>query len=84
MKLLKCKEQDVMVNDIFDMIEDILRFLEKEEVEEYDTNQIMVGMRSLFRGYVVKVWKGSDFSIRKYHHLNKILAKHCMNYCKKC
>ena len=66
------------------MIEDVLRFLEKEEVEEYDTNQIIVGMRSLFRGCIVKVWKGSDFLLKKCYYLNKILVKHCVNYYKIC
>ena len=66
------------------MVEDNLRFLEGENVEEYDTNQIMVGMKSLFRGYVVKVWKGANFSSKKYYCLNKILVRHCVNYYKTC
>ena len=65
-------------------MEDILRYLDREEIEEYETNQEMIGIVSLFRGYAVKVWKGIDFSSRKYHCLNKILIEHCVLYYKKC
>ena len=44
------------------MIEDILKYLKNEEEEEFETNQRLVGMQQLFRGYVVKVWKGSNFN----------------------
>ena len=82
--LMKNKSQEVSYNDVFDMMEDILRYLDGEEIEEYETNQEMIGIVSLFRGYAVKVQKDVDFSSRKYHCLNKILIEHCVSYYKKC
>ena len=40
-------------------------------------------MEELFRGYVVAVWDGTDCS-RKYHVLNKIVAKMCVEFYMKC
>jgi len=34
--------------------------LEGEE-EDYKMNQILVGIKDLFRGYIVKVWKGTSW-----------------------
>ena len=44
----------------------------------------MIRMKELFRGYVIKVQKGVDFSQSKYKILNKILSKHCILYYQKC
>ena len=44
-----------MPDEIFTMIEDILIFIEGINKEEYKTNQHMVGITNLFRGYSVKV-----------------------------
>ena len=66
------------------MIEDILRYLENKEEEEFKTNQGLVGMQQLFCRYVVKVWKGSNFNQEKYHSLNKIIVRHCVQYYIKC
>ena len=41
-------------------------------------------MRELFRGIVVKDWKGSDFHCTKYEVLNKILVYHAIQYYRKC
>ena len=65
------------------MIEDILRYFDGEEEEEYKTNQYMIGMRYLFRGYVVKSQKSVNFAHNNYTKLNKILIKHCIYYYKK-
>ena len=54
-ELLAVKQNKVSVNEIFDMLEDILNFMEDDDIDEYETNQHMVGMRELFRGHVVKV-----------------------------
>ena len=37
------------------IVEDILRYLEKDELEDYETDQGMIEMKDLFQGYVVKV-----------------------------
>ena len=36
-KMIASKDQEVMVNEIFEMMEDILRYLEDEEDEDYET-----------------------------------------------
>ena len=40
----------VSANEIMDFDEDILRYLEGEEGDKYDTNKNYVGMKDLFRG----------------------------------
>jgi len=83
-ELFKNREPTVTYEEIFDMVEDILVYLDKEDEENYTTSQHMVGMDQLFRGYVVKVWKGANFSDGKYKEMNKILIRHCVKYYKTC
>jgi len=83
-ELLSVKQNEVSANEIFDMLEDILNFMEENDEDDYETNQNMVGMTSLFRGHVVKVWKGVNFNQTKYKALNKILSKHCILYYQRC
>ena len=54
-ELLKKRSPLVEIEEIFDMLEDILVYLDKEDEEEYETNQHMIGMSNLFRGFIVKV-----------------------------
>ena len=82
--MIASKDQKVIVNKIFEMMEDILRYLEDEEDEDYETNQVLIGMQHLFRRYVIKAWKGSNFNHTKYYSLNKILVKHYVLYYTKC
>lgn len=79
-EMIKAKPTNVCVNDIFDMIEDILQYLENDNSVEHEMSQELIGIRDLFRGFVVKVWKGVDFSYEKYHSLNKILVRHCIQF----
>ena len=37
-EMIASKDQEVIVNEIFKMIEDILRYLEDEEDKDYETN----------------------------------------------
>ena len=83
-ELFKNRESTVTHEEIFDIIEDILVYLDKEDEENYTTNQHMIGMHQLFRGYMVKVWKGVNFSDDKYKVMNKILIRHCVKYYKTC
>ena len=62
-------QNDVSPDEIFPMIEDILICMEGGDEEEYETNQHMVGMTNLLRGYSVKVWKGVNFQQNKYREL---------------
>ena len=68
------------IEEIFKMIEDILRYLENDKSNDYETNQGIIGLQHLFRGYIVKVQMASDFSSSRFNRLNKILIKHCVAY----
>jgi len=55
-ELVKANSEEVCINIIIAFGEDILRYLEYEDDdEEYETSQNLIGMKELFRGYVVKV-----------------------------
>ena len=41
-------------------------------------------MKDLFQGYVVKAWKGLDFSTTKYREVNKIVVTKCVERYVKC
>ena len=42
-ELLAVRQEKVSMNEIFDMLEDILSFLEDNNENEYETNQPMIG-----------------------------------------
>ena len=65
-------------------IEDILRYAENEEEEEYKMNQQYAGMQELFRGYVVIDWEGINLKSSTYKKLNRIITKKCAEYYDKC
>ena len=48
LKIIKAKSSNTCINNIFDMIEDILRYLENNDSDEYETSQELIGMRDLF------------------------------------
>ena len=37
-------------------------------------------MKELFRGYVIKYWNRVEFNTKKYHKLNRIVIKKCVEY----
>ena len=37
-------------------------------------------MKELFHRYEVKDWDGVEFNINKYHELNRIVVKKCIEY----
>ena len=78
----KAKPENVDGEEILSFVKDILRSLDDDDSEECETNQGIIGIRDLFRGHVVKVWSGTNFSDRKYHKLNKIAVRLCVkHYC---
>ena len=82
--ILKNKPREVDYMDIFDMIEDILTYLTEDEEGEFETTQEFIRFKNLFRGIVMKDWKGIDQKCRRYRNLNKILVRHCTLFYKKC
>ena len=84
-ELFNERGSEINPEDMLDMLEDIIGFLQGDEDEdEHETSQQCVGMKDIFRGIVVKDWKGADFNCTKYHKLNKIIVCHSVQYYRKC
>ena len=78
--LVRNKSDKVYIEEIILFVEDILKYLENEEDEEFEINQQYAGMQELFRGYVVIDWEGINFRNKKYKELNKIVVKRFVKY----
>ena len=62
------------------IISNIRRYLRQEE-EEMEKYQIVIGIKYLFRGYIIKKWSGIDFSFSiKYVELNRVIIAHSMKF----
>ena len=83
-ELMKNRPPQTYRDVIIEIIKDIVVYLRKGDEEEYATNQHLIGMHYLFRGYPVKDWKGLNFGETKYESVNKILVKHCVNFYEEC
>ena len=79
-ELNKVKPSKIEIDEILDLIEVILRYFENEDEEEYKTNKAMIGIAELFKGYIVKVWKGINFGLDKYKILNQVVVKMYVQY----
>ena len=53
---------------IKDIIADIREFLRNSN--DYRTNQTGIGMKQLFRSYIIKVWEGTNFQLNEYCKYN--------------
>jgi len=82
--LVKAKPEDISVDLIMSFLEDILRYLDNEEDKDYKMNQQFVGMKELFRGYVVIMWEGTNENSDKYRVMNKIVVNKCVNFYVQC
>ena len=83
-ELIKVKPNDIEIDKILEFVEDILRYFEDNNEDEYKTNQVMIGMAKLFRRHIVKVWKGINFGLEKYKILNQVAVKISVQYYQKC
>ena len=83
-ELMKKKPTNIEYEELFDMVEDILIYLEDGDKNKYVTNQHMIGIRFLFRRYIVKAWKGVNFLVSTYRNLNRIVVRHCVIYYELC
>ena len=64
------------------LIEEILKLM-REDLEDYETNQQVIGMNHVFRGFSIKAWKGTKFRVNEHIGWNTIVNQHCLNhYCK--
>ena len=68
------------------MLEDIVTFFDngEEEEDEFEICQQYIGMKELFRGYVVRNQKEANFNTTKYTELNKILVQNTVLFYNKC
>ena len=53
--MIKEKPPNTNEDEIFSFVEDILRYLENDKLEDYKINQKMIGIKDLFQGYIGKV-----------------------------
>ena len=61
------------------LINDGIKFMrEDEDEDDYETNQQIIVMKHLFRGFSVKVWEGAQEDKKKYANLNRIVNQHYM------
>jgi len=82
--LMKKKSNEVDEDEIISFVEDIMKFIRNNEDGDYKTNQQYIGMKELFRGYIVQVWNGVQLNSVKYHELNRIVVRKCVEYYVKC
>ena len=73
-------EDDVILN----MIKDIVVYFDDGDDEEYESSQQYVGMRKLFRGFIVKDWIAADFNCEQYSELNKIVIVNAVKFYNQC
>ena len=52
--LMKSKPRNILHEELFNIVKDILIYIEAGDEEEHTIDQCMIGMRFLFRGYIVK------------------------------
>lgn len=72
------------VNEIMLFREDIMRYLEKDEDDEYETNQHLVGMKELYRGHVAVDWFRTNINSKKYRNANQVIVKECVAFYNEC
>ena len=70
--------------DVLDMIECIVKHLNEVIEGEYETFKESIGFKHLFRGLVMRDWKGKNLQCRKYRELNKTLFKKLRWFYKQC
>ena len=65
------------------MINNIRLYLVNKE-EMFETNQQCIGIRELFRGFIIKVWFETDFTQTKYEDCIHIIAREYIAYYMNC
>ena len=66
--LIKNKSKEVNEDEIMSFVEDIMKYARNEQEGDYKSNQQYVGMKEIFRGYVVKFWFGVQFPGKSQAH----------------
>ena len=63
----------VKVSSLSIMTRDISKFQKNETC--FETYQEVLGMRNVFQGTIIKIWKGNNFETREDRKCNKIIVK---------
>ena len=67
----KIKQKTVKEEEIEQMLYNIRMFLVNCK-EEFMTNQSYISFQNIFRGFIIKVWSGTNFGSKKYVKYNKV------------
>ena len=81
--LKKVQLVGVSNEELRSFIEDIRKYL-REDIEDLEKKQKAIGMKCLFRGFLIKAWSRTDFSDNKCASYDRIFNQHFMNYYFKC
>ena len=80
---MKHKSEEIEEENILDLIEDVVAYFKKDE-EDLELIQQHIGMREIFRGFIVKDWRSPNFNCNKHTTLNRIVVKRSMLFHIKC
>ena len=61
----KVQVPEVTEEELRALIEEIRNFI-REDLEYFETNQQVIGMKYLIRGFSIKAWKGTEFGSNKH------------------
>ena len=73
-ELQKVKPNNIEREGILLFIENIFRYLDNNESEEYQSDQELLSIWEKIYTYITKVQNGLNFDVNKYHKLNKIVV----------
>ena len=75
-KIKKVKNTDHLQEQISLLLTDAKEYLHNEQQDEGHTTQSLVGMKHLFRGWIVKNWTNvQEAQPKRMHSINKIVIK---------
>ena len=61
-KIEKAKPRNTIINEIYSLINNIFYYFNREENEKLETKQVILRIKELLHTYIVKAWKGVNFS----------------------
>ena len=75
--LKKVQTLDVSHAELRLLTNDTRKFM-REDADDFETNQQIIGMKCLFRCFSVKARKSTQIGEKRYAPLNIIINQHCM------
>ena len=74
-ELKEAKPNKIDIKEVLWLIEDILRFFEKDNTNEYKMNPWMLGMQEIFHSFITRVWVGINFGSDICRKFGKIVTQ---------